>query len=168
MSDGPALRLAPGQGAPVRIRRAEPTDVAAIADIYIRSRHASVPAIPPLVHDDDHVRDWVMTTLSAEASIWLAEAGGHLVAMMAMTDGWLEHLYVAPEATGQRIGTALLSIAKECQPTGLQLWTFQTNVAARRFYEREEFIAVEMTDGRENMERSPDVRYVWDPKEEWQ
>ena len=45
--------------------------------------------------------------------------------------------------------------------TGLQLWTFQVNEAARRFYERQGFVAAESTDGSGNEERSPDVRYTW-------
>jgi hypothetical protein len=41
------------------------------------------------------------------------------------------------------------------------LWTFQKNVAARRFYEDRGFQAVEETDGSRNEEREPDVHYVW-------
>jgi hypothetical protein len=48
-------------------------------------------------------------------------------------------------------------------PEGLQLWTFQSNVRAHKFYERHGFIAVETTDGSGNEEQAPDVRYVWTP-----
>jgi putative acetyltransferase len=41
----------------------------------------------------------------------------------------------------------------------LRLWTFQRNAGARRFYERNGFAAVELTDGLGNEEREPDVRY---------
>jgi hypothetical protein len=43
----------------------------------------------------------------------------------------------------------------------LDLWTFQQNAAARRFYEGRGFKPVEMTDGSGNDERVPDVRYRW-------
>jgi hypothetical protein len=33
------------------------------------------------------------------------------------------------------------------------------NAGARRFYEREGFVAVDSTDGHGNEERAPDVRY---------
>jgi hypothetical protein len=36
-----------------------------------------------------------------------------------------------------------------------------TNVKARRFYERRGFAVVEMTDGRGNEEKEPDIRLVW-------
>jgi hypothetical protein len=39
--------------------------------------------------------------------------------------------------------------------------TFQSNAGARRFYEREGFVAVEETDGRGNEEGAPDLRCVW-------
>ena len=88
---------------------------------------------------------------------------GDVVGFAAIADGWLEHLYLAPGWTGRGIGTDLLTIARTRCPAGLQLWTFQVNAGARRFYEREGFRAVESTDGSANEEREPDVRYVWNP-----
>jgi hypothetical protein len=41
------------------------------------------------------------------------------------------------------------------------LWTFQRNALARRFYEKEGFVAVRETDGSGNEEREPDVLYLW-------
>ena len=51
-------------------------------------------------------------------------------------------------------------IAKERRPRGLQMWTFQANGGARRFYERHGFVVMEATDG-DNEERAPDVRNEW-------
>jgi putative acetyltransferase len=59
------------------------------------------------------------------------------------------------------MGCALLDIAKAVSGS-LQLWTFQRNIAARRFYEARGFVAVEETDGSHNEEREPDVLYRWD------
>ena len=75
----------------------------------------------------------------------------------------LEQLYVRRPWTGRGIGSRLLAVAKERRPDGLQLWTFQVNAGARRFYERHGFVVVEMTDGSANEERQPDVRYAWNP-----
>lgn len=57
-----------------------------------------------------------------------------------------------------------MSLAKQQQPDGLSLWTFQVNGPARRFYQRHGFTEVERTDGQRNHEREPDVRYVWQPQ----
>ena len=43
----------------------------------------------------------------------------------------------------------------------LQLWTFQRNAQARRFYEARGFVVVEQTDGAGNEEKEPDARYLW-------
>ena len=65
-------------------------------------------------------------------------------------------------ADGQRrgIGTGLLDVARS-KFARLQLWTFQRNAQARRFYEARGFVLVEETDGSRNEEREPDARYLW-------
>jgi GNAT superfamily N-acetyltransferase len=84
--------------------------------------------------------------------------------MMALKPGWVDQLYVAPDRLGEGIGRRLLELAKSrADADGLQLWTFQVNDRARRFYERNGFIEAELTDGSGNEEREPDVRYVWRP-----
>ena len=60
----------------------------------------------------------------------------------------------------ERIVTTLPK-AKELRPGGLQLWVFQKNTGAIRFYERHGFRLVKLTDGAENMEREPDALYAW-------
>jgi GNAT superfamily N-acetyltransferase len=131
-----------------------------IAAVFVASRRASVPAIPPLLHDDDDVRRWVPTQMRAARATWVAEAQGAVVALMIVAEGWLEHLYVAPGWTGLGIGSRLVALAQADQ-LALELWAFQANVGALRFYERHGFVAVEETDGRANEEQTPDVRYEW-------
>jgi putative acetyltransferase len=57
-------------------------------------------------------------------------------------------------------GQALLTAARE-GVAELSLWTFQSNTLARRFYERQGFTLVELTDGAANEERLPDALYRW-------
>jgi GNAT superfamily N-acetyltransferase len=73
----------------------------------------------------------------------------------------LEELYVLPAWAGRGIRSRLIALAKHRRPAGLELWTFQANAGARRFYERHGFRAVEFTDGSGNEEGQPDVRYMW-------
>lgn len=54
------------------IRRAVAPDAEAVADVYLRSRHAAVPEIPPLVHDDDDVRFWLATVVMPSLDVWVA------------------------------------------------------------------------------------------------
>jgi GNAT superfamily N-acetyltransferase len=85
---------------------------------------------------------------------------GRLAGFIAWQEGWVDHLYVDPQHHGRGIGRALLDEAKADQPH-LNLWVFQVNHRARRFYERQGFTLAEETDGSGNEEREPDARYVW-------
>lgn len=144
----------------VRIRRALPADAEALAELYLRSRRHALPTVA-LVHDDDDVRRWLAQVLLTHTDAWLAELGGFPIGLMLRDGEWLEQLYLDPPWTGRGIGTLLLDQAKALSPEGLQLWTFQVNEAARRFYARHGFVEVELTDGSGNEEQEPDVRMVW-------
>jgi GNAT superfamily N-acetyltransferase len=143
----------------VALRRATIEDAGAVGDVFLDSFHATYAF--PLAHTDEDVRAWLRERLIPNEEVWVAVDGDAIVAMMALAPGWLEQLYVAPERLGQGIGASLITLAKQRQPGGLQLWTFQVNARARRFYESHGFVAVEETQD-SNQERQPDVRYVWD------
>lgn len=146
------------------LRPAQRAEISAIADVFLAARR-SILHVVPLAHPDADVPRWIGEALFAETSMWVAERGGAIIAMMSLSPGWLEHLYVHPAAHGGGVGSALLMLAKARPEAalGLQLWTFQGNAGARRFYERHGFTAAEFTDGSGNEERTPDVRYVWTP-----
>ena len=141
------------------VRRATAADADAIATLHIAAFRMTY--VFPLAHTDDEVRRWVADHLLPETETWVAEMDEAVVAFCSLRDGWVDQLYVAPGHTGRGIGSRLIELAKERQPAGLQLWTFQVNAGARRFYERHGFRAVEQTDGAGNDERQPDVRYAW-------
>ncbi len=143
----PTLRLAVGDEAD------------AVADVWLRSRKASVPAIPAPVHRDAEVRRWFAEVVLPSRETWVAEADG-IVALLVLDADGVDQLYVDPAWTGRGLGSRLLDVAKQRRPAGLDLWTFQSNLGARRFYERHGFEAVEATDG-DNEEGAPDVRYRW-------
>lgn len=93
--------------------------------------------------------------------IYVAEEDGRIVGFSGVKDGEITHLYVHPAAQSAGVGTRLLEHAKTLSPDGLELWVFQRNEGARRFYERHGFRLVRLTDGAENMEKEPDARYAW-------
>ena len=68
-----------------------------------------------------------------------------------------------PDAQSRGAGTALLERVKAERPDGFELWVFQRNDGALRFYERHGLRLVERTDGSGNEEREPDARYEWVP-----
>lgn len=92
--------------------------------------------------------------------VTIAERDGRMVGFMAETPGWIEHLYIAPEARRTGVGTALLGDAKS-RSDALQLWCFRDNHPARAFYARHGFAVLEQTNGEGNEQRMPDVRLGW-------
>lgn len=150
---------------PLVLRRAGSADAAGVADVWLRSFDAALPTVRR-AHPDDDVRRWVRDVLVPGDDTWVAEVEGAVVGVLALSPGWLDQLYLDPRFRGRGIGDRCVALAQERQPGGLQLWTFQINGPARRFYERHGFVAVERTDGAGNEEHEPDVRYRW-PSPAW-
>lgn len=69
-------------------------------------------------------------------------------------------LYVDGRYRGQGIGHLLMDKAKGEFKEFVQLWTFQKNVEAQRFYKREGFEIIHQTDG-DNDEQLPDYLMEW-------
>ncbi len=145
----------------VHLRRAVASDADVAAEIYLRSRAAAEPQMPPDVHSEAEVRAFVADVMIARREAWLAELGGVPTGLLVLERDDVDWLFVAPNAQGQGVGSALLEHAKSLRPDGLALWVFESNVPARQFYERRGFVAVRRTDGAGNEEHAPDVRYVW-------
>ena len=137
-----------------------PDDAPSIARVHRAARAAAMPWLE-VVHTPDedvaHFRQHVF----AKANVWAAKSGNVVLGFAVRRGDWLDHLYLAPGAWGQGLGVKLLNAARAGQ-SRVQLWTFQRNIGARRFYEREGFIPAELTDGARNEEREPDIRYTWE------
>lgn len=146
----------------MRVRRARAEEAGEIAGLWLRSRAASVPEIPPPVHTEDEVRMWFEHVVLPNREVWVAEDGEAVVGVLVLEDAWIDQLYVEPGHTGRGIGGRLMVVAKRQRPSGLRLWTFEANDRAQRFYERHGFVATGSTAG-DNEEGAPDVRYEWSP-----
>jgi GNAT superfamily N-acetyltransferase len=143
------------------VRRGRLEEGPELADLWLRSRSASPPAIPPPVHPDDEVRTWFSEVVLPQREVWVAQVDEATVGLLVLDGDWVDQLYVEPGRTSQGIGSCLLEVAKSRRPRGLRLWTFQANPGARRFYERHGFTAKATTEG-DNEEGAPDVRYEWE------
>ena len=141
------------------LRQLALTDMDAAAQVH---RIAFDHAMPWLVglHTPDEDRWFYRELVFPACRVWGRFDGGELCGIIAFRHGWIEQLYVRPAAHGRGIGTELLDVAKAANKR-LELWTFQRNAPARRFYEARGFALVEETDGIRNEEKEPDVRYVW-------
>jgi len=146
------------------IRLATEQEVSAVTDLLWSARQASVPSVPPAVGNYERMHSWISERLTHATDCWVTEDAQGLTALLLLEPGWIDQLYVRPDMIGRGLGSELVAKAKETMPDGLQLWTFQSNLRAHKFYERLGFIAVERTDGTGNEEQAPDVRYVWTPE----
>lgn len=98
--------------------------------------------------------------IAAEAEFLLAVDKGPPVAALALRAPEIPLLCTHPEHAGRGAGRALLAAAKRRAPM-LELGCFALNRRACLFYERQGFAAISMSDGSENRERLPVIRYRW-------
>jgi RimJ/RimL family protein N-acetyltransferase len=148
-------------------RLATAADAGRVARMFVDTqvRHLAFLPPPPLEKIVPMMRDEVLPA----GRTWVLEApgSGELLAMLTLSSPedevlWIRHLYVAAGEVGGGLGSELLAFAlapeQRCGRV-VRLWTFQANAGARRFYERQGFVPVRFTDGRDNIERCPDALY---------
>jgi chorismate mutase/ribosomal protein S18 acetylase RimI-like enzyme len=141
------------------LRPATTDDAAEITELYIATRRAAEPAMPPQLHTPESVRAHTTGEI-VEKEVWVAESD-EILGFATLDKAFLDSLYVGPDHQGFGVGTALLDLAKARRPDGFALWVFASNDRARGFYRRNGLVELEQTDGSGNEERCPDVRMAW-------
>ena len=141
-----------------RLTEDEMDQVATIHRVALDDRLPWLAGIHTPTEDQAFFRHHVFT----RCEVWGA-IDEVIVGFIAFRQGWIDQLHVLPGRQRRGHGQALLRRAQSVSAC-LQLWTFQRNGPALRFYETHGFVAVERTDGSGNEEREPDVRYRWDAK----
>jgi GNAT superfamily N-acetyltransferase len=147
-------------GGGVTLRPAQAADGDAVAALFIAAWNTALPWLKDM-HTEEETHDWVKDHVMRDLEVRIAERDGVIAGFSALHQGTIEHLYVHPDHQDKGVGSLLLEEAKARVPEGLELWTFQRNERARRFYEGRGFRLIKLTDGAGNEEREPDVRYVW-------
>ena len=142
------------------VRRATLDDMPDAAIVQIIAFRVNLPYLPTL-HTRDEVMGYFLDHVYSHNDVWVAQTeDGMIVGFVARGGGFINHLYILPDFQGSGLGSELLDLAIEGQDE-LQLWAFQKNTRARRFYEKRGWTNVEETDGAGNQEKEPDVRYAW-------
>ena len=156
--------MTPAPDERIDIRRAGPDDGPSLGEVWLSAWYATFD-FPPS-HPDDDIRLWMAEEMLPANEVWVAADpldAGRVVGFMALSASMVEQLYIVPDWIGHGIGDRLIAIAKQRRPRGLDLFCFQVNAFARRFYERRGFVPIWFGDGSSNMEHQPDVRYAWRP-----
>jgi putative acetyltransferase len=154
-----------GTAMDIVLRRPDPARLDEEADAAMTVHRATLQATLPCLphpHTEEEDRAWMRDNI-ARCSVWLAVDGDRIVGVATRSGAWVRQLYVARGRTGagigQRLLDAMLAEAVAESILSVNLWTFQRNAGACRFYARNGFVAMEFTDGASNEEREPDVRY---------
>jgi GNAT superfamily N-acetyltransferase len=140
-----------------RVARAD--DAAAIADVF--SRSFRLLTFLPMLHSVEEERRFIENVILRECDVTVAADDSGLVSFLARQAEEIRLLHTRPDRIGLGAGTQLVERAK-ASVAGLELWCFQANLRARRFYESRGFHAIRFTDGENNEEKMPDIRYRWD------
>ena len=141
------------------LRKLELADMDEAALVHRAAFDRALPWLAGL-HTASEDRWFFRERVFKSCEVWGAFGDTAMIGMIAFREDWIDQLYVLPQAQGQGIGTKLLQVAQRSFGR-LQLWTFQRNLPARRFYEGRQFVLVEETDGAGNEEKEPDAHYLW-------
>jgi GNAT superfamily N-acetyltransferase len=141
------------------LRRLEREDMDIAARVVRTAFDQALPALAGL-HTPEEDRWFFRERVFRTCEVWGAFDSAVMIGMIAFRENWIDQLYVLPKAQGRGVGTKLLQVAQRSFDR-LQLWTFQRNVPARRFYEARGFALVRETDGGGNEEKEPDALYLW-------
>jgi putative acetyltransferase len=142
-----------------RLKQLTLSDMDAVAKLHRAAFDDRLPWLAGL-HTPEEDRRFFNERVFAACEVWGNVDGATINGFVAFREGWIDHLYVLPRAQRRGVGSALLEVAKSRWPR-LCLWTFQRNQGARAFYEANGFVLVGETDGSDNEEKEPDVRYEW-------
>jgi GNAT superfamily N-acetyltransferase len=141
-------------------RPATAGDAPAIAEVF--SPSLRLLTFLPVLHTVEEDRHFIENVILKESEVTVAESAAGIVSFLARQEEEIRLLYTRPDFIGTGAGSLLLEVAKESGVAALELWCFQANVYARRFYERRGFKTVRVTDGQDNEEKMPDIRYRWE------
>ena len=142
------------------LRRATACDADAIANVF--SASFRLLTFLPMLHTVEEDGRYIQNVILNECEVTVAEDESEIVAFLARQGEEVRLLHTRPDRIGMGAGTQLIDAAKATGIGALELWCFQANERARRFYEARGFHAIRFTDGVQNEERMPDIRYRWE------
>jgi GNAT superfamily N-acetyltransferase len=145
---------------PLTLRRATVGDADAIAGVF--SASFRLLTFLPQLHTPAEDRRFIEDAVLSQCRVTLAEDATGIISFLALRGEEVRLLYTRPDRIGKGAGSLLIEQAK-AGARALELWCFQANARARRFYEARGFRAIRFTDGARNEERTPDVLYRWEP-----
>ena len=141
------------------LRQLELAEMDVAAQVLRAAFDRALPSLAGL-HTPEEDRWFFRERVFGSCKVWGAFDDAVMTGIIAFREDWIDQLYVLPQVQRRGVGSGLLKVAQNAFDR-LQLWTFQRNRPARRFYEARGFALVRETDGSGNEEREPDALYLW-------
>jgi GNAT superfamily N-acetyltransferase len=136
------------------------SDAVAFADVY--SASFRLLTFLPILHTPEDYRWFSANVILKECEVTVAQYESGIVGFLALKGEEVRLPCTRPDRIGMGAGTQLIEAAKANGIDALELWCFQANERTRRFYEARGFHAIRFTDGADNEEQMPDIRYRWE------
>ena len=115
----------------------------------------------PRIHSEKEVARFYNNVVFQNKKLLVAETASKVSGFMVLgDDGLVDALYVGDGYRRRGIGGHLIERAKKELGELVQLWTFQANRDAQKFYLRHGFMEINRTDG-DNEEGLPDMLLEW-------
>lgn len=147
----------------LHLREYQDSDLEMVVRMWHDSKRAAykyVPVQQAYTLDDD--RSFFLDVIIRKCDVWLAEQASQIDGMLAINGDLVDQLFVRTGKWGQGIGAALINHAQLLSPSALRAYTFQKNLRARGFYEKNGFKAIKFGIS-PPPENEPDVLYAWIP-----
>ena len=140
MAGGHAVAVGPNALA-MSLRPYDPRDEAAAIALWLRAWQATFPDIDFAARVGWWRQRW-RNELLPSADVVVADAAGQPIGFVTVDprNGYLDQIVVAPEHWAGGVATALMAVAKNLSPAGLDLDVNTDNARAIRFYEKQGFV----------------------------
>jgi len=144
----------------IQITTAAENEASEVLGIFTRAREKM--EYLPIVHTHEENKAY-FKDLVKSGTVLVIKQNNRYLGFTQLKDSWIMHLYIDPTFQNQGFGKVLLDNLKILSPSELNLWVFEQNTRAIKFYEREGFNLKEKRskDQSTNEENLPDRRYRW-------
>ncbi|MBT3314252.1 MAG: GNAT family N-acetyltransferase [Anaerolineae bacterium] len=150
----------------MKIRLYSPADFDTVTKLWRSAREIAFPEFQRTKgYSFEEDCAYFKNMLLKENDVYVTELDGIAVAFMAIKGDFIDQLYISPDHQRKGIGTALIAHARILSPEKLWLYTFQSNLNGRAFYERNGFIATKFGIS-PPPESEPDILFEWKAKSE--
>ena len=130
------------------LRRATACDAKAVANVF--SASFRLLTFLPILHTVEEDRRYIQNVILNECEVTVAEDESGIVSFLARQGEEVRLLHTRPDRIGTGAGSQLIDAEKASGIGALELWCFEANERARRFYEARGFRAIRLTDGAHN------------------